>query len=178
MLFRSLPRPVPKEKSKDTPAASAVNSEEDEADTSSPAMSADDAKKRVAEDAKEFFAVRNLSEAEVYFTKLPVEHHHLLIDKLVTAALDKKEFDAHLVADLFARAVSKNFCSPATFEEGFTPNAEFLGDIAIDAPKAPQLFAIMLKGAGLDKNEERRTRIAEKSPDTRDKLLELLSSYS
>ena len=100
----------------------------------------------------------------------------MLIDKLVTTALDKKEPDAQLVADLFTRAVSKNFCSPATFEEGFTPNAEFLGDIAIDVPKAPQLFAIMLKGAGLDKNEERRTRIADKSPDTREKLLELLSS--
>ena len=171
-----LPRSVPKEESKDTPAASAVNSEEEPADTSSTAMSADDAKKKIEEDAKELFAVRSLSEADVYFTKLPVEHRHLLIDKLVTVALDKKEPDAQLVADLFARAVSKNFCSPATFEDGFTPSAEFLGDIAIDAPKAPQFFAIMLKGAGLDKNEERRTRIADKSPDTREKLLELLSS--
>lgn len=171
-----LPRSVPKEDSKDTPAGSVNGSEDDVPETGPTSMSADEAKKRVAEDIKEFFSVQSLDEAEVYFTKLPVEHRHLLIDKLVTHAMDGKEKDAQLVADLFARAASKNFCSPHTFEEGFNPTAEFLGDIAIDVPKAPQLFAIMLKGAGLDKDEGRRERIAGKSEDTRDKLLELLLS--
>ncbi|CAL1711469.1 unnamed protein product [Somion occarium] len=169
-----LPRSVPKDESKDTPTGSAANSEDEHAESGTPSMSEAEAKKKIDEDSKEFFSIRDLDEAEVYFTKLPVEHRHLLIDKLVTGAIESKEADSQLVADLFHRAFSKNLCSPATFEEGFTPTAEILDDIAIDAPKAFQLFATMLKGAGLDKDEERCTRIASKSTDS-DKLLELLS---
>ncbi|KZT05331.1 uncharacterized protein LAESUDRAFT_813465 [Laetiporus sulphureus 93-53] len=87
---------------------------------------------------------------------------------------DSKEADAQLVADFFSRALSKNLCSPQAFEDGFAPAAEILDDIAIDAPKAFNLMAIMMKGAGLDKDEERRTRLASKSMDS-DKLLGLLS---
>ena len=55
-------------------------------------------------DSKEFFRVRELDEAEVYFTKLPSEHWH----KLVSTAIESKAADAQLVADLFTRAVSRN----------------------------------------------------------------------
>ena len=36
--------------------------------------------------------------------------------------------------------------------------AELLDDVAIDVPKAFNLMAIMMKGARLDKDEERRGR--------------------
>ena len=36
-----------------------------------------------SEDLKEFFAVRNLEEAEVYFSGLPPQHHRFLVDKIV-----------------------------------------------------------------------------------------------
>jgi len=134
-------------------------------------MSETDAKKKINEDLKEFFAVRNLDEAEVYFTGLPAQFHFTLIDKLVTKAVESKEVDAKLVCDFFSRAVSKELCTPAAFEEGFMPTAEIIDDIAIDAPKAFQLFAIMLKGAELD--ETRRSSIASKSMDS-DRLLTLL----
>ena len=134
-------------------------------------MSETDAKKKINEDLKEFFAVRNLDEAEVYFTSLPAQFHSTLIDKLVTKAVESKEADAKLVGDFFSRAVSKELCTPAAFEEGFMPTAEIIDDIAIDAPKAFQLFATMLKGAELD--ETRRSSIASKSMDA-DKLLALL----
>jgi len=64
---------------------------------------------------------------------------------------------------LFARA--------ASFEEGFIPTAEVLEVVEIDAPKAFDLMAIMLKKADLD--EERRARIAGKLEDGQ-KLLGLL----
>ncbi|KAM5542985.1 hypothetical protein V8D89_003369 [Ganoderma adspersum] len=172
-----LPRSVPLEaKSESTPAASTVGSEDegDEEPTGTPSLSEADAKKRIDEDLKEFFSIRDLSEAEVYFTKLPSEHRHLLVDKLVTKAVESKQADAQLVADLFDRAISRNICSPASFEEGFTPTAEIIDDIAIDAPKAMDLFAIMLKGSHLHLDEERRTRLASKSMDS-DKLVALLS---
>ena len=172
-----LPRTVPLEnKSESTPAASTVGSEDEgeEEPSGTPSVSEADAKARIEEDSKEFFAVRDLQEAEVYFTKLPSEHRHLLVDKLVTKAVESKQADAQLVADLFERAISRNLCSPASFEEGFTPIAELIDDIAIDAPKAMELFAIMIKGSHLHLDEERRTRLASKSMDS-DKLVALLS---
>lgn len=166
------PRSKPVEDAEAVPSnvESEVNSSEDEA---SPEMSDADVKKKIAEDSKEFFGVRNLDEAEVYFSALPSQHHHNLVDKLVSTAVESKEADAQLVADFFSRAASKELCSPAAFEEGFAPIAEIIDDIAIDAPKAFQLFALMIKGADFD--EERRSRVASKSIDN-DKLLALLSS--
>ena len=134
-------------------------------------MTEEEAKKKIEEDSKEFFGVRSLEEAEVYFTKLPPQFHHKLIDKLVSTAVESKEADAKLVGDLFEVVASKELASPSAFEEGFMPVAEIIDDIAIDAPKAFQLFAIMVKGAKLD--EERRKNLASKSMDS-DKLLGLL----
>jgi len=134
-------------------------------------MTEADAEKKISEDLKEFFAVRNLDEAEIYFTGLPCQYHHTLVDKLVSQAIESREADAKLVSDFFARAMSKDQCTPGAFEEGFTRIAEMIDDIAIDAPKAFQLFAMMIKGAGMD--EVRRTNLASKSIDS-DKLLALL----
>jgi translation initiation factor 4G len=124
--------------------------------------------KKANEDLKEFFAVRNLDEAEVYFTALPVVHHSKL---LVTTAVESKEADAKLVGDMFSQAVSKGLCSQEAFERGFLPCAELIDDIAIDAPKAFELFATMIKDASLD--EERRSRLASKSMDG-EKILAML----
>lgn len=135
-------------------------------------MSDEAAKKKIDEDSKELFGVRNLGEAEVYFSALPAQHHHKLVDKLVSTAVESKEADAQLVSDLFGVAASKNLCSSAAFEEGLESTAEIIEDIAIDAPKAFELFAIMVRGASLD--EERRTRLASKS-EASEKLLLLLS---
>ncbi|KAJ3551381.1 hypothetical protein NP233_g13091 [Leucocoprinus birnbaumii] len=148
--------------------------EEEEATTpaASVEMSDEQAEKKIKEDLKEFFAVRNLDEAEVYFTALPAQHHSTLVDKLVSSAVESKEADAKLVADLFGRAVEKGLCSQEVLEQGLTPCAEIIDDIAIDAPKAFQLFAVMVKGAALD--DERRSKLASKSMDS-DKLLALLS---
>ncbi len=172
-----LPRSVQKsdDKSEETPAASAAGSEDEGGEVAGSALSEEEAKKQIGEDIKEFFQIRDLGEAEVYFTKLPVEHRHRLVDQLVMSALEKKDADAELVANLFSRAASRNLCSPATFEEGFTPTVEILDDVAIDVPKAYPLFVTMAKGAGLDKDEERYTRLASKSSDS-DKLLSMLTS--
>ncbi|TFY60895.1 hypothetical protein EVJ58_g4849 [Rhodofomes roseus] len=168
-----LPRskPKPDERADSTPAQSEAGHSDDE-DSTAPSMSEEEAKIRVGEDSKEFFSIRDLTEAEVYFSKLPSEHRWLLVDKLVNFAIESKASDAQLVADFFSGAVSKNLCSPESLEKGFTPTAEILDDIVIDAPKALDLMATMMKGAQLD--EERRTRLASKSMDS-DKLIGLLS---
>lgn len=165
-----LPRSKPTEE--EVAPVSASPSEEDEVEETG--MSEADAKKKIDEDSKEFFSVRNLEEAEEYFTHLTDEHRFRLVDKLVLSAIESKEADAQLVGNLLSRAVSKGLCEMATLEDGFMPAAELLGDIAIDAPKAFNLMAIMMKGAGLDKDDERKARIAAKSADS-DKLVALLS---
>ena len=162
---------LPRSKPADEEAASAsANQSEDEPEDTS--MSEAEAKKQIDEDSKEFFGVRNLEEAEEYLKKLPSEHRFRLVDKLVGTAIESKETDAQLVGDFFNRASFNDLCSPASFEEGFAPTAESLDDIAIDVPKAFNLMAIMMKGAGLD--EERWRRLASKSVDS-DKLVSLLS---
>ena len=136
-------------------------------------MSGDEAKERIDKDVNEFFAVRNLEKADVYFTALPEEHHFRLINKLVASALESTEADARLVAEFFARPAPQCDCSSDVFEAGFMPVAELLDDIAIDAPKAFEYMAVMLKGAGFDGSEERLRRIAEKAMNS-DKLLRLV----
>ncbi|KAF8178669.1 hypothetical protein K438DRAFT_1681017 [Mycena galopus ATCC 62051] len=153
-----------------TPAGSAENSEDE--DGGAPEMSEEDADKKIAEDSKEFFAVRNLDEAEVYFSALPAVHHHRLVEKLVGTAVEGKEVNAQLVAELLTRAVSKELCSVDALEEGFSPLVEILEDIAIDAPKAPTNMALMMKAASFD--SDRTARIAAKSMEP-DNLLALLS---
>jgi translation initiation factor 4G len=153
--------------------APVLESESSSEDEVTDRMSESEASKKIDEDSKEFFGVRSLEEAEVYFTNLPAEHHFRLVEKLVSSAVESKESDAQLVSDFFNRAAAKGLCSPTVFEEGFMPVAELLDDIAIDAPKAFNFMAIMMVGAGLDKDEERRMRIASKSDV--DRLVALLS---
>jgi translation initiation factor 4G len=79
-----------------------------------------------------------------------------------------------LVNGLFARAREKDLCSPAAFEEGFNELADLLDDLAAMVfPKAWLYFSILLKGSGLDQDEERYARIAEKTADP-DRLNQLL----
>ena len=137
-------------------------------------MTEDEANEKIAEDVEEIFSVRTIDELEQYFNKLPCEHHHRLVGKLISEAIESKEANWKLVADVFARAVEKKLCSISAFEEGFLPAAEFLDAIAISTPKALQTMAILMKGAGLDKDVERRARIVQKSTKS-NRLLELLA---
>ncbi|KAJ7270036.1 armadillo-type protein [Mycena haematopus] len=152
-----------------TPAGS--DNSESEEEEAAPEMTKEDADKKIAEDAKEFFAVRNLDEAEVYFSALPAVHHYRLVEKLVGTAVEGKEALAQLVAELLTRVVSKELCSAEALEEGFVPLVEILEDIAIDAPKAPNNMALMMKAAF---DSDQAARIAAKCTEP-DNLIALLS---
>ena len=149
-------------------------SEDEGDDGAPPTMSNAEAKKRITEDIKELFSIHSVSKPEGYFIKIPSEHHHLLVKKLVNAAIESGEADGMLSADAFTRAAEKQLCSISAFEEEFLPTAELLGIVAIDALKAFQIVATMVKGAGLDKDGERPTRIVQESMDSGE-VLQLLS---
>lgn len=123
-----------------------------------PSMLIKEVRRKISRDSKRFFVRRDLDEAEDYFTTLPPEYRHLLVDTLAHMAIESKDADCMLVGDFFERAVSKDLCSPSSFVEGFIPTAELLEDIAIDTPRAFDLMAIMLKGAKLD-GERRDDRV-------------------
>ncbi|KAG6902772.1 hypothetical protein C0995_011920 [Termitomyces sp. Mi166 len=145
---------------------------ESEAEPSAVELTEEQATKKIEEDLKEFFAVRNLDEAEVYLTNLPAVHHFRLIDKFTSRAIESKEAEAQLLAEFFKCAVEKELVTSEAFEAGFLPIAEIIDDVAIDAPKAFTYFATVVKSAGLD--DERKVRLASKSLDEQ-KLLDLLS---
>jgi translation initiation factor 4G len=92
---------------------------------------------------------------------------------MVSRAIRTKEANGKLVADAFTRAAKKKLCSISAFEEGFLPVAGLLDKITINTPEAFQMMATMMKGAGLNNDKERRTKIAQKLSDS-DKLLKLL----
>ena len=165
------PRSVPVEAISTSPAAESESSHSEE--EASIEMTEEAALKKISEDLKEFFAVRNPKEAEVYFSSLPPQYHHLLVDRIVSTAVESKENDAKLVSQFFVVAASKKLCSAASFEKGLTPVAEVIDDIVIDAPKAFQLLAMMVNSAGLD--QERLSNLASKSFDS-DKFLALFQA--
>ena len=169
-----LPRSKPVEEENKVYGGSPDHSEDECGDEVPLTMSEVEANKRIAEGIKEFFAVRSIVESGEYFTELPSEHHHRLVSEMVFKAAQSKEADGKLVADAFARATEKKLCSISAFEEGFLSVAENLDELVIDAPKAFQLVATMMKGAGLVKDENQWARIAQKSMDS-DKLIELLT---
>jgi translation initiation factor 4G len=174
-----LPRSKPfgEESKASTPAVSEDGSDDEGAEETGAltqaGMSEAEAKAKIEEDTKEFFGIRMLEEAESYFSCLPTEYRYWLVDALVTKSIEMKEPDVTLVGDLFVRVREKDFCSPEVFEDGFNRLAEALDDLAVDIPKAWPYFAILLRGSGLDQEEERRRRIAEKTMDP-DKLNRLL----
>jgi translation initiation factor 4G len=174
-----LPRskPVGEGSKSATPAVSEAGSDDEAAGETgalAPAsISEVEAKAKINEDTKEFFSIRMLDEAESYFSSLPLEHRHWLVDTLVMKSIEMKEPDVILVGDLFVRVREKDLCSSAVFEEGFNGLAEILDDLAVDIPKAWSYFAILLRGSGLDRDKERRGRIGEKTMDP-DKLNRLL----
>jgi translation initiation factor 4G len=174
-----LPRsnPVGEESKASTPAVSEDGSDDEAAGGSgalTPAtMSEAEAKAKIEEDTKEFFSIRMLDEAESYFSSLPTEHRYALVDALVMKSIEMKEPDVILVSELFVRVRERELCSPGVFEDGFNGLAELLDDLAVDIPKAWPYFATLLRGSGLDQDEERRGRIAEKTmdPDQLNRLL-------
>ncbi|KAF9529696.1 hypothetical protein CPB83DRAFT_893220 [Crepidotus variabilis] len=161
---------LPRSKPVEADAAEAAESDASEEVPVAPEMTEKDAAKKLDEDIKEFFSVKNMDEG--YFTDLPVKLRFKLVETFTSAVLEKKEADAQLLAKFFAHAASKGACSPESFEEGFSLVAEILFDVAIDAPKAVDYFAITVKGAGL--SEAVRSKIASKSEDS-ERLLPLLS---
>lgn len=132
-------------------------------------------RRKILSDIKEFFVLRSLDRGESYFD-LPTQYHTWLLTSLIIAATSSLK-DAQIVADLFVRIVEKAICSIDTFELAFTHVVERLDGVIAEDPQTVSFIAILMRGAGLDKDKERRARIARKSVHGHARLRRLLSSW-
>lgn len=140
------PRTIPAEA---TEEHTVERQEEDvDGDKFKPMMTVAQTETRIAEDIKEFWNGRNIDEARHYFTALGPEHRHLLVAKLASSALDKKEDDVKLVAELFSSAAGE-LCSEDAFETGLSGIIECVDDLSVDVPKAYTFVARLLAGSKL-----------------------------
>ncbi|KAJ3737530.1 ARM repeat-containing protein [Lentinula guzmanii] len=159
-----LPRTKPVDQDSTTQQGSGSDSKDEAMDEPEQEISEAEAKKKISEDVKEFFGVRNIDERKFTsknFPRIIIIHSSISLPPMLSNPRKLMQ----------GWVTSKKLCSPSAFEEGFLGVAEFLDDIAIDAPKATDLLAIMIKGADL--SEEQRTNIASKSAENGDKLLML-----
>ncbi|KAG8949387.1 hypothetical protein FRC04_008622 [Tulasnella sp. 424] len=143
-----LPRTVSSANANEDSAGDEDKPESDEEQANVKTYTDKEAKAKVDEDVKEFFNVRDVSEGEKSFAEMPDEHKGKLVDKLASKALDSKEADVKLVADLFDKVAGKS-CPPSAFEEGLAGIIEFLDDTATDVPQAYTFMARMLRGSKL-----------------------------
>jgi translation initiation factor 4G len=112
-------------------------------------MSVDQAKRKIRDDIKELFMLRQPSEAEGYFSSLPPEFRWQLVTELVSEAIDAKPVDVQLVSDVFSVAASKSLVEEAQFSQGFNKDMEYLEDISTDSPNAYGNIASLLNAANL-----------------------------
>lgn len=110
------------------------------------------AETRIAEDVKEFWNGRNMGEARHYFAALGSEQRHLLVSKLAFSALEKKEDDVKLCAELFSN-VAGELCPEEVFETGLSGVVETVDDVSVDVPKAYAFVARLLVGAKLPRTK-------------------------
>ncbi|KAG8949379.1 hypothetical protein FRC04_008614 [Tulasnella sp. 424] len=146
--FNLLPRTVSSANTDEHSAEDSDKPESDEEQVNVKTYTDWEATVKVKEDVKEFFTVRDVSKGKRSFAEMPDEYKGKLVHGLASRALDSKEADVKLVAELFEKVAGKS-CSPSAFEEGLAGIIEFLDDTATDLPEAYTFMARMLRGSKL-----------------------------
>jgi translation initiation factor 4G len=100
---------------------------------------------------QEYLGVENVQEAIMALETLPVEHRHVFVDRMVTAALDGGNKVVVLAEKLFVAAHKQQACLPEVFERGLLPTVEMADDMSIDVPKTYEWLARLMHAAGMNK---------------------------
>jgi translation initiation factor 4G len=120
------------------------------------AMPLDQAKRKIKEDLKELFMLRQLGEAEGYFSALPTALRWYLVEELVHRAVDARAADVQLISDVFDLVASKSLVDEAQFSRGFASDMEYLEDTSTDSPNAYGNVASLLKASKLSQEAVER----------------------
>lgn len=146
LLPRSLPR------ANEDSREEAGQSEEASGDEGESSISPEQAKVKIGEDLKEFWALKNFDEADSYISSSEPWYRSQFIDQLIASTLERKDSDAYIASELLTRWADKGLCSASVMEQGFAGQLEFIDDIAIDVPAAYKLVAILLRGTKLPRS--------------------------
>jgi len=114
-------------------------------------MTLEQAKRKIKEDIKELFMLRQLSEAEGYFSALPSEFRSYLVEELVHRAVDARAADVQLISQLFDLVSSKSLVDEDQFCHGFAADMEYLEDTSTDSPNAYGNVASLLKASKISR---------------------------
>ena len=129
-----LPRSKPVKEENETDGGHADHPEDEGGDDVPPLKSKAETNRKDAEDIKEFSSAVRSIEPGRHFTELSSGHQSGQVDKVVSKAIESKEADGRLVADVFATTVEEKVPSISALGEGSTPIARPPGDITIDTP--------------------------------------------
>ncbi|WAQ85115.1 hypothetical protein PtA15_5A689 [Puccinia triticina] len=97
----------------------------------------------------EFFHLRSVPEALASLAALPATRRPLLVQRLLEAAVERKEQDVRLAAGLFQTLVSDALVPPNALVKAFAPLVEMLDDTAVDVRFAYEFTGLLAKAAGL-----------------------------
>ncbi|TKY88754.1 hypothetical protein EX895_002385 [Sporisorium graminicola] len=142
-------------------------------------MSDEEAKRKIANDIKEFLEIKDVNEGVEAFNALPASRQSQFVEAIVGSAIEKKKDDVANVAALFAKLSEDGHLNEEAAFKGFEPHMEFLDDAAIDIPAIYSFVADLLVSAKLsqEKIEELAGKIEGEGLKTpKDKLLEKVAA--
>ncbi|ETS62362.1 hypothetical protein PaG_03447 [Moesziomyces aphidis] len=142
-------------------------------------MSDEEAKRKIANDIKEFLEIKDVNEGVEAFNTLPASRQAEFVDKIVGTAIEKKKEDVANVAALFAKLSQDGHLDEESAFKGFEPHMEFLDDASIDIPAIYSFVADLLVAANVtqEKIEELAGKIEGDGLKTpKDKLLEKVAA--
>jgi hypothetical protein len=84
---------------------------------------------------------------------ITVERQHILVDKLLSAALKGGETIVVLAEKLLAAAYEQEVCSSVVFERGFQPKVEMAEDMSIDVPETYEWLGRLMYAAGMNRSQ-------------------------
>jgi len=118
-------------------------------DEAGKSMSDEEAKRKIANDVKEFLAVKDISEGKLALEDLPAPRRSEFIDKIFGTVLERKESEVQLVCELLKAAREAQLLSDEDVVSGLKETITMLDDISVDAPQAFKFAAMVLHASGL-----------------------------
>jgi len=110
-----------------------------------------DLKRSVSLLLEEFLTSQDLVEAAACLKELEIPHfHHEVVKRGMVLAMDKHDSDCEMMSTLFTYLFAQGVVTSKQFDIGFARVKESMGDIQLDDPQAPAMFAGFLKRAIAD----------------------------
>lgn len=130
-------------------AAEGEAQDEEEEEEDEDEMNDDEAKRRVANDVKEFMEIKSIDEGKMALEGLPAKRRAAFVHALAEVALNRKLAEVELVGELFEASREAALLDDDAFAEGFKDHVAYLDDIAVDVPNAYDFVARLLISSGL-----------------------------